>query len=404
LTWSVALYFLALRALGAGLTIGALVLAASRGLNTDIGLLIALGVMASWLRFKLKPIGHVSLIPLVIFVSLLRYESYVPLLVGSLSALIGVRFFGRSGWDLSAEVAGEEGLSTILLVATFHLMSSRSVGYAFAVGVGAYLFGHMILTAIRGKLQEDVSLASTVLNAGKDIVGNYLLLSIVAFGIAQATPIVSRFGLLGLGLVTIALVEFYRPWKLLSQQADDLFTNLAIIAEAIDIKDPYTGRHSRRVAKIAVKLARRMDLPEQEVDSIRIGALLHDIGKIGVSGSIIRKPASLEATEIKAMQRHPVISASIMQPVEYFREAAVLVRHHHEHYDGSGYPDGRKAEDIPIGSRIILVADAFDAMTTDRPYRTGRSKQEAVATLKDRAGKQFDSRVVSVLEEIIQEI
>jgi HD-GYP domain-containing protein (c-di-GMP phosphodiesterase class II) len=105
-----------------------------------------------------------------------------------------------------------------------------------------------------------------------------------------------------------------------------------------------------------------------------------------------------------AMREHPVISANIMQPVELLAGAAALVRHHHEHVDGSGYPDGLKGEAIPIGSRIILVADAFDAMTTDRPYRKGRSRTEALRVLREHAGRQFDARVVAALESIVHTV
>jgi putative nucleotidyltransferase with HDIG domain len=266
----------------------------------------------------------------------------------------------------------------------------------------AYALCRLLFTALNGRFHE-ISLGTTVLGTAKYLIGNITLLGIVAFAVTHAMPISSRFGFLGLGLVTVALLEFYRPWKLLSQQSQDLYSSLAIIAEAIDIKDPYTGRHSRRVAETATKLARRLSVSEHEVDAVRIGGLLHDIGKIGVSGNIIRKPASLDAREMEAMQRHPEISADIMVPVEYFRNAAYLVRHHHEHYDGTGYPDGLKAEGIPIGSRIILVADAYDALTTDRPYRKGKAPVEALEVLKERSGKQFDARVVKELEEMLSE-
>lgn len=177
-----------------------------------------------------------------------------------------------------------------------------------------------------------------------------------------------------------------------------------MIAHAIDLKDVYTGRHARDVADIAVRIARAMRLTEENVRMIRIAGLLHDIGKIGISGGIIRKPGELTADEKSAMKQHPVIGADIMQPVELLSDAADLVRHHHEHYDGSGYPGGLTEDNIPIGSRIVFVADAFNAMTTDRPYRGARSKQEAMRILKDHAGRQFDPVVVKALESVIEVI
>jgi putative nucleotidyltransferase with HDIG domain len=235
-------------------------------------------------------------------------------------------------------------------------------------------------------------------SAGK-LIGNLLFFALVGYAIEVF--LYNQFGFLALALATIALAEIYHPWKLLSEQEDVLFASLAMVAQAIDIKDPYTARHSRNVAEIALRLARSMGLPEEEVRKIRIGALMHDIGKVGVSGSIIRKPMKLDPSEDSLMRQHPVLSADIMQPIELLEEAAEIVRHHHEHYDGSGYPEGRRAEEIPLGSRVILVADAFDAMTTDRPYRRGRSTPEALRVLKEHAGRQFDPVVVRSLEAIL---
>jgi putative nucleotidyltransferase with HDIG domain len=395
------IYLAVVRFLGVIFVFGLVTIVMRRQPDSEIALLLVLGVMASWLRFKLESTGYVTLTPVVSFVALLLYPPYVSALVASISGIISARYFGRYTWGRGFEEGGEETLCMLLSAATFHaLAASRADGLAFIAAVGVYACSRIILMALRGKLHEDIALVSTVASSGKYLLGNVVLFGLVAYGITHATPIYARFGLLGLSLVIIAFVEFYSPWKLLSLQADNLYTSLAIIAEAIDIKDPYTGRHSRRVTGIATKLARRLNLPESKVNTVRIGALLHDIGKIGVSGRIIRKPSSLESSELRAMQLHPVISANIMSPVEYFKEAALLVRHHHEHYDGTGYPDGLKGEEIPIGSRIILVADAFDAMTTDRPYRKGRSSQEALRILQERAGKQFDARVVKELGEI----
>jgi len=202
------------------------------------------------------------------------------------------------------------------------------------------------------------------------------------------------------GLATIILVETYYPLKLLGEQRGVLLTSVQMMAQAVDLKDPYTSNHSQRVSKYAVRIARALDLDEAEVERIRVGGLLHDIGKIGISGRIIRKPGKLTEEERASMKKHSTISAEIIQQLTVLGESTPMVRHHHEHCDGSGYPDGLTRERIPIGSRIILVCDAYDALTTDRPYRKGASKADALAVIRANAGTQFDVEVFKALERI----
>jgi putative nucleotidyltransferase with HDIG domain len=135
------------------------------------------------------------------------------------------------------------------------------------------------------------------------------------------------------------------------------------------MKSPDTAAHAARCAQYARALAEQLRLPPAEIEAIREAALLHDLGKIGIPDSILRKPASLTEKEWQSMGQHPVLSHRALAQMGGFSRVLPLVRHHHEHFDGSGYPDGLSGEDIPIGSRIILVIDAFDAMTNDRPYR-----------------------------------
>ncbi len=150
-----------------------------------------------------------------------------------------------------------------------------------------------------------------------------------------------------------------------------------------------------------MRIARALRLPEPEVRKIKFAGMLHDIGKIGVSGKIIRKPSSLTSEEMVQMRKHPVIGAEIMRPVELLADASEIVRHHHEHFDGSGYPDGLRGAQIPIGSRVVLVADAFNAITTDRPYRKARGKAEALKILREHTGTQFDAKVVEAFGRVV---
>lgn len=401
-------YLLTLSAVGiALLSISAVWTGATR---IDIGtiLLLGLAIPTGWLRFKLEPSGYLTLSPVVFYVALLLREWSVALLVATLSALVSAKFFGGRPWSVAAEEAGEEGITASAAIATLawagvtplHVPEPGAL-LAFTAAVAAYVAMRLALGVVRSRLVDGVGPWYYMVGAGRSLLANLVLFAVVALGISYLTGIYGDFGYFILAFATIALIEFYQPWKLLSEQTDVLFTSLAMIAQAIDIKDPYTARHSRNVAELAVMMGRVMRLPETEVRKIRIGALLHDIGKIGVSGRIIRKPANLEADEATAMRKHPDIGADIMQPIELLAQASDIVRHHHEHYDGTGYPDGLVGGRIPMGSRIILVADAFNAMTTDRPYRRGRSTGEAVRILKDHSGRQFDPTVVRALERIL---
>ena len=167
-------------------------------------------------------------------------------------------------------------------------------------------------------------------------------------------------------------------------------STIEVLATAIDAKDPYTQGHSRRVTQYSVAIAEELAMTPKEVESVRYAGLLHDVGKIGIKDSIIRKPGRLTDEEYAIIKTHPAIGAKILRPVDFLADKIPGVLHHHEYYDGRGYPEHLVGEDIPLAGRIICVADAFDAMTTNRPYRKGLTVQTAVGELKKFSGKQFD--------------
>lgn len=171
---------------------------------------------------------------------------------------------------------------------------------------------------------------------------------------------------------------------------------LVSLANAVEAKDPSTEHHCSRLAQSALAMARAISLPEEEAEAISYGAALHDVGKIGISELILRKPGPLTEDEWQEMRRHPGIGAAIVEPLQLGRLVAPIIRYHHEHWDGNGYPDGLRGLAIPIGARIVSVADAFDAMTHDRPYRPAMNAEQAVAELTARAGCQFDGDLVAV--------
>lgn len=177
------------------------------------------------------------------------------------------------------------------------------------------------------------------------------------------------------------------------------FNSIRALAAAIDAKDPYTRGHSERVARYAVTIARHMGLPTEEVRKVRIAALLHDVGKIGIDDRILRKPTALTDEEFEVMKTHPVKGAVIMGQIPQLREIIPGMKHHHEKWDGSGYPDGLLSEEIPMLARIVAVADTFDAMTTTRPYQKAMQLEYVVSRIKSFSGTRFDPVVVSALDK-----
>jgi HD-GYP domain-containing protein (c-di-GMP phosphodiesterase class II) len=163
---------------------------------------------------------------------------------------------------------------------------------------------------------------------------------------------------------------------------------------ALKCKDDYTWGHSLRVAYYCVSVGREMGLSETELYDLEVSALFHDIGKIGVPDSVLQKPSRLTDEEFIEMKLHPSKSFDILQDFPVFHKMAINAKHHHERYDGRGYPDGLKAENIPFFARIILISDTFDAMTSTRPYRKGLPFNVAFTELKEFAGTQFDPQIV----------
>ena len=166
-------------------------------------------------------------------------------------------------------------------------------------------------------------------------------------------------------------------------------STIKALAETIDAKDPYTRGHSQRVTEYTVMAATSLSFSPEEIEVLEYAGILHDIGKIGVADSILNKTESLTAEEWAVMRRHPLIGANMLREIPFLEKARKLILHHHERYDGSGYPHGLRGEDIPIGARILAVADAFDTMTTDRSYRDALGTGCAISELHRYTGTQF---------------
>jgi ribonuclease P protein subunit RPR2 len=176
------------------------------------------------------------------------------------------------------------------------------------------------------------------------------------------------------------------------------------LTNAVEARDAYTGKHAERVAAYGLELTTRIEPDLAGEPEIEFGYLLHDIGKVAIPDGILHKPEPLSDAEETLMRRHPVIGSEILSGIPFLERASAIVRHHHERWDGSGYPDGLAGEEIPLAARIFSVVDALDAITTERPYRPAASIAEARATIAAAAGTQFDPRVVQTLEEMPDDV
>jgi len=190
--------------------------------------------------------------------------------------------------------------------------------------------------------------------------------------------------------------------RLYQQVQRAIYQSLLGLANALEAKDAYTRGHSERVGAWSRGVAAALGLPPGEVDMIGQAGLLHDIGKIGIPEGVLRKPGALDRDEWAVMRNHPLIGAQIVSPFDFFTAGALMIRHHHERWDGSGYPDGLTGDEIPLGARIIAVADVYDALTSSRPYRAALSHTAAIEHLTSSSGLTLDEDAVSVFVGLLQ--
>lgn len=181
------------------------------------------------------------------------------------------------------------------------------------------------------------------------------------------------------------------------------FEVITALADVLEAKDSHTGSHSNRMFSYAMKIGEKLNLNADEIERLSYVAILHDIGKIGIPESILQKPSKLTDEEYQIMKSHPVIGAEILKRVSFLIPVAPLIRSHHERFEGNGYPDRLKGEEIPIQSRIVSIIDAYDAMTSDRPYRKSLGMEWAVGELKKCSGTQFDPNIVDIFISILKE-
>lgn len=288
-------------------------------------------------------------------------------------------FRGLGGVASRLDLPGD-GLALVACALAYFLVNALGVSTVLALTRGGSF----------GRLVQANFAASALWHLGQLALG-----ALAAFAFLRLGPV----ALLLFGLpILLAALSFRRTFEM----KEDLLEFVRALAEVLEEVDPYTRQHSTRVAEYSKILARALGMSERGVQDLEYGALLHDLGKVGRQYQyILTKPGRLSLEEQATMRAHPQEGAEIVAKVRALRGAAAIVRHHHERPDGLGYPAGLRGDDIPLGARIVMVADAFDAMTSDRPYRRAMEPSRAVTELARHKGTQFDGDVVDALERLV---
>lgn len=278
--------------------------------------------------------------------------------------------------NLATLIAG-----AVAFVVLFQLLNSVDVALYFAL-----IDRRRVIDALR------------LINPAADIPGN-VLLALLGFTLAVLMSEGSWVGALLL-LAPVAVVR--RAFRVYADMASMYSSTLGALVSSIEAKDPYTKGHSERVAAIARRIGVAMGLDKGDLLSLERAALLHDIGKIGVPGRLLQRKEELSDEDYALIKQHPKMAVDVLAHIDYVQDLLPIIRHHHEQVSGLGYPDGLEVEDIPQLSRVLAVADAYDAMTSDRPYRPGMSSEEALRELRRCSGIQFDPRAVDALVRVLE--
>ncbi len=283
---------------------------------------------------------------------------------------------------LLAELArSPQGLLTVVVVlGSYFLLNQALAGAIIAMVDGTRLL-ELRRHAARLILLEEIS---------------SLDISLVAAILWMANP-------LSLVLLILPIMVTYLSSKTTSRLKSETYRALVAVAEMVESRDPYSYRHSMEVARISAQIATRMRLPLDQAETVKLAGQLHDIGKMGTPDYVLNKPGSLTEEEWALMRKHPANGAKVLQYFSLFQSGVDLVLYHQEHFDGSGYPGGLAGEEIPLGARIIHVADAYQAMTSDRVYRKAMEPKVAVERLLAASGVQFDPEIVKALVDVLRE-
>ena len=274
---------------------------------------------------------------------------------------------------------------------------AKNIGFVLAAAY-IFFFLNTLLTAGAISINEGINFANVWIFNFAWLIPFQLFLAAMAIAIAFLYNI-SPFTLL---FTSLPLMIAQYTYLLRVKERRALLNSILKIVKIMEAKDKYTAGHSVRVAEYSEKVARQMKLNEYDIELLANLANLHDLGKIQVDLSVLNKPGSFNKADWEEVKKHPLVGYNIVKEITFLKSEASAILHHHERMDGKGYPDGIKGDEISLYSKILMVADSYDAMTTDRPYRLALTTQEAIDELKRNSGTQFDPKVCSIIVELLE--
>jgi putative nucleotidyltransferase with HDIG domain len=273
--------------------------------------------------------------------------------------------------------------------------------YLFSAILGAmvYYILNTSIVAVLLSLLTNKSIAYVFSKEIKWMVPNFLFLAFLGIVMSEAFV---RIGYISIILLFIPLFMIRYMFKLYMDSKQSYYDTINVLVKALDAKDKYTAGHSKNVEKIAALLCREFGFSESHTEMVRIASLLHDIGKIGVKEEVLNKPGKLTDEELSIIKEHPQKGYEILRDVPALKEASLWVKYHHEWYDGSGYPDGIKGDEIPLEAQILSLADVFDALVSDRPYRKAFSPEGAYEIIVANEGTQFSPKIINAFKKAFE--
>jgi len=379
------------------------------GVNIDyagIILFIFLSILSEILAVNMK-YGSISVSFAINFASILLFGPYAACIIASFGPSLRMREGNLIVWYKRlfnmAALGITTGLSGIIYLnfgGNLGRISLMDNSFALIFAIITYLFINNFTMAEVISISQNIKLKKVWINNLKWTVPNYLALAVLGILISA---IYLDMGIVAILLFFIPLTLARQSFKMYQDIKKVHLTTVQALISTIEAKDAYTKGHSERVAELSAQIARKMNYSESEIEKIKYAGYLHDVGKVSLESNILNKKGELSKKEYEIVKEHPEVGANIVKNVKYLEEVADYVKYHHERLDGSGYPEGLEGEEIPEGARILAVADVYDALTSNRPYRNAWNRNKALNLIEEDAGKCLDEDIVDKLFELLKE-